>query len=129
MKYDVSKNQVKEILLRSNIMNTINGGMSQSQTTITRQNDHYLVKVKMPGVPVSNMKVDVVDQWVTITFQMNVEIGEDRSTIPYPIAVIPISNRVDYQGISANEVNQELHIIIPFNELTNGYHRSININR
>ncbi len=130
MKYDKESSWVRSILRSADIMNTINGGMTQPDIKITRKEDHYLITARVPGVDLNTIKVEVVDKHVILHHALHLDTKEeDVLSIPRVLASFPISNEVDYEKITAYVEEELLKIVLPFNELSKGYHKNIQVNR
>ena len=128
MRYDKDRNWVRSVLKTSDIMNTLNGGMSQPETNIVRNTDHYLITLKVPGVNLDNVKVEIVDKHVIFHHIIDFNDLDDSSlNIPHVLATYPLTADVDYNNISATREDKALIVKLPFNELSNGYHREVNV--
>lgn len=128
MRYDKDRNWVRSVLKTSDIMNTLNGGMSQPMTRMIRNADHYLITLKVPGVNLDNVKVEIVDRHVIFHHVINFnDLDDSNLTIPHVLATYPLTADVDYKGISAVRKEGVLLVKLPFNELSNGYHREVDV--
>ena len=130
MKYDKDKSWIRGVLRSADIMNTMNGGMAQPEIEMTKKNDHYLITARVPGVDHNSLKVEVVDQHVILHHTLHMGTEESQVlNVPRVLASFPISIDVDYEKITAHLEDSRLKVILPFNELSNGYHKSIQVNR
>ena len=130
MKYDKDKSWVRGILRSADIMNTMNGGMSQPAVKMQKKDDHYLITASVPGVDHSLLKVEVVDKHVLLYHTLQMGSGDDQAlNIPRVLASFPISSDIDYEKITANLQDERLNVKLPFNELSNGYYRSIRVSK
>lgn len=130
MKYDHDIQWVRKVLKTADIMNTLNGGMSQPQIKLKKAGDHYLLKVQIPGVEGDTLKVDIIDK--SLFVYHNLVFGEDSEAtilVPHVIATYPLSPEIDFRNITATFENRTLKVVMPVNELRSGFHRGINIQR
>jgi len=120
----------KEILRKVDVMNTLNGGISKPTVLMLRQDNRYLVKVKMPGVDPEKMRVEVQNDRLFLFHDIslqNVNLLAEKNPIPFNIGYVLIPFDVDIQKINALYEDHELHITLPFNELAGGYRKNIDI--
>ena len=128
MRYDKDRSWVRSVLKTSDIMNTLNGGMSQPVTSIKRNEDHYLITLKVPGVDLDNVKVEIIDKHVIFHHIINFnDLDDSTLNIPHVLATYPLAADVDYNSVTATQKGNELWVKLPFNELSNGYHRKVDV--
>lgn len=128
MKYDKDRNWVRGILKTSDIMNTLNGGMSQPETKLVKHPDHYMIMLKVPGVDLTKVHVEIVDKH--IIFHHNIHFSNLDSSdmsIPHVLASYPLTIDIDFRNISATIEDGTLMVKLPFNELSNGYRREVDV--
>jgi len=128
MRYDRDIRVVREILQSVDINNTLNGGVSEPRVAISKQSSHYLLTARVPGVPVENLQVEIVDKKVIVHHPMPFNQTQGMVEVPQVIAAFPITPGIDYRNITAQKVDQTLEVILPFNELASGYTRHVDIN-
>lgn len=116
---------IKNLAQTADVVNTINGGMSQASFKLLKQENEWTVTVKVPGVDADHMKIEVKDDQMFI-FQI---IGDDsaRIKLPYLLTAFKISPRVNYDGILAEYENGEIFIHLPLDEMGDNYQREIDI--
>ncbi len=130
MKYDKDKSWIRGVLRSADIMNTMNGGMSQPAIEMKKRDDHYLITASVPGVDHSVLKVEVVDQHVILFHTLQMGAGDDQTlNIPRVLASYPISGDVDYEKITAHLQDEHLNVKLPFNGLSSGYYRSVRVSK
>ncbi|TRX47313.1 Hsp20 family protein [Fulvivirga sp. M361] len=129
MRYDKDKNWVEMVLRNADVMNTLNGGMSQAKVSIRKEEDHFLITTTAPGVNPDLFKVEVVGQNILLYHMVQFNSSNNGLAIPRVLTSIPISMEMDYEKITAQVENGLLKVIVPFNEPFNGYHKPIDIKR
>ncbi len=125
-------NLPKELLLSTDVMNTINGGMSQPQIRVEKIDEGYRVNTKITGVAPENMQVDIKNNKLFIFHHIHVDnedLYNEIKTIPYMVGFFNIPFDVDIKGINASYEDNHLKINMPFNEMADGYHKTIDIKR
>lgn len=110
----------------ADIINTINGGMSQANLELSKYEDEWTVKVKVPGVSAERMKIEVKDNRMFI-FQILPDTNAAEIELPYLLTAFSISSRVDYNRILAEYENGEIFIHMPLDEMGDSFEREIEI--
>lgn len=120
----------REILLTTDLMNTINGGMSKSWTYVEKKDDHYVLNVKVPGVDPSGLIIEIKNNTLFIFHKVSVhnnELYKGSDYFPYSVGLMVIPFDVNIKRIKAEFENNELQVIMPFNEMSDGYYKRISI--
>src|SRR5210317_1099742 len=103
----------KELLLTTDVMNTLNGGISQPRVTLNRLTDKYLLTARIPGVEPACMQIDIRNDKLFLLHHIalnNFEYYNKAHSIPFNIGFIMIPFDVNIRGITAVFENKELHI-------------------
>jgi hypothetical protein len=119
---------VKNLAKTAEIVNTINGGMSQAKLHMKKESDEWLLRFKVPGVGPDNLKIEVRNSQLFI-FQI---LGADNSSgieLPYLITSLVISPKIDFEGIIAEYDGEEICVHMPLDEMSDGHEREIEIIR
>lgn len=130
MKYDKDKKWVRRVLQTADIVNTLNGGISEPQVKLEKKSDHYLIKARIPGVNIEKVKVEIIDK--NLMVYHNLEFAGSNDTpvmVPHVVATCPLSPEIDFRNISASFESGVLNVFLPFNELKTGFHKNIEIRR
>lgn len=116
---------IKNLAHTAELINTLNGGMSQPVIRLKKDEDEWILRVRIPGVSIESLKIEVKEQHLFL-FQM---LKNDNLQIqmPYLISAMPLTEKIDKELISAEYRNGEVLIILPFDELKDGFHREIEI--
>ncbi|MEL7145263.1 MAG: Hsp20/alpha crystallin family protein, partial [Bacteroidota bacterium] len=109
----------------ANIANTINGGMVETKVSFNKNEDHYIVNVRVPGIERDTLKVEINNDLVLVFLQL--ESGSEEP-FNYLLKYFKIPFEVDAEQIWADYEAPQLHIVMPFKELKDGYWRSVEIN-
>ena len=104
------KELLKTLAQSADIVNTINGGMSLAYVRKTQLPDHYLVTVKVPGVDVDSLRLEMHKGHLFVFQVLHLEGIE----IPYLITGIELDEEVDREAVRANFEDNRLNILLPF---------------
>lgn len=119
----VDKKETKRLAETANIVNSINGGtVYPTFKTITRK-DHYRLEVSVPTIVPDDIKVEVNGSDLMIYHEVHV----DAYTLPNILGMIKISADVEMENIHAEFEDELLVVIMPFSELSGGFHKDIDI--
>ena len=118
------------ILKAVDIMNTINGGMSQAVTRLEKMDKNYMLIVKMPGITPGNLVIEVKNNTINIYHKVSVQKSElygGSGFFQFMVGQMVIPFDVNILRIKAVYDEHVLRIILPFNEFSNGYSKQINV--
>jgi len=131
----------REMLMNIDFINTVNGGMSEPAIQLERGSDGYEVVVKVPGIEVEDLQLEVVKGKKNST---NLKLyhllpifsqeshGEDEQwkTIRF-INTFVIPEGVDIENISAryDDVMRHLVLNLPYGDEQGDYRRKVEISR
>jgi HSP20 family protein len=120
----------KNLLLTADVMNTLNGGMSQADIRMSREKDGYTLRAKVPGVDPVRMQVEIKNNRLFLFHHIslrNDDLYDGIHFIPFHIGFVVIPYDVEIKQIKAVYEEGELRVIMPFNEFSSGYHKRIHI--
>ena len=120
----------RELLLTADLMNTINGGMSKPYTQMKRLEKNYRLKVRVPGVDPGKLVIEIKNNTLFLFHKISVHTNDlyhGSEFFPFTIGLMVKPFDVNIQVIRAEFEKEELHVIMPFNELSNGYFKRIAI--
>ncbi len=124
----VEKNLVRNLARTADILNTINGGMSQTTINIHSLENEWLIKVRTPGVELENLRLEVLDNQLYVHQMMEIDQNSPEKA-PYVIAMIPLVKQINVEEISATFEEGWTLIRLPFDEMVDGIDRQIEIVR
>lgn len=109
----------------ADVMNSINGGTIFPAFSTSKKEDHYRMEVVIPSIDADNIKIEVNGGHLLVYH--NISHGEKE--IPNILGAHKISAEVELDHITAGYEEDLLVVIMPFNELTGGFRREIDILR
>lgn len=123
----MKKTNYLDLITSIDVLNTINGGVSEPQMNLVHYEDSREIRIKVPGIDLSDIKVEVHNNNLAIFYFIQIACV-DRM-IPFPKFVYNrnVPYYVDISRISARIEEEEIVVLLPFNQLANGFHREIRI--
>ena len=130
MRFD--RDWLRNMLGTVDIMNTLHGGVVDSQVKFSRNEDNYKVEVTTPGISAENLGVEVANKNLIIYHLLhfdyeNHQYGTEK--IPHVLTSLLIPRDADFKKITAEYHHGKLEVLLPFNELKDGYSNEIDIKR
>jgi HSP20 family molecular chaperone IbpA len=114
-----------ELLHSIDVLNTLNGGLSEPILNLQQHEDYREIKCTVPGLQSDSLQVDVHNNFLSIHYRISIQSDGKEIQVPRIIYNKPIPYFVDVSKISANVEDGFLRVVLPFNELANGYHKRI----
>jgi len=131
----------QEMLMNIDFINTVNGGMSEPAIQLERGSDGFEVVVKVPGIEVEDLQLEVVKgkknstnlklfHLLPIFSQESLSQDEQWKTIRF-INTFVIPHGVDIENISARYDDTLRHLVLhlPFGNEQGEYRRKVDISR
>ncbi|MFY0600931.1 MAG: Hsp20/alpha crystallin family protein [Cyclobacteriaceae bacterium] len=118
---------IKNLAKTAELVNKINGGMAQPAVWLKKSDQEWMLKMRVPGVSVDNIKIEVKDGFLFV-FQ-NIGSETDEFEIPYMIEMLNLTNKINQDLIYAEYDEGEIRIHLPFDELASDFEREIEIIR
>ncbi|WP_133259689.1 Hsp20/alpha crystallin family protein [Pseudochryseolinea flava] len=109
------------------VLNTINGGMSEPQMIVNHNHEGREIRMRIPGISRDSLHVEIHNNSLTIyhyTTLLSQDMMIDLPRIVYS-KVIPYF--IDINKISAHTEDEDLIVELPYNRLSNGFHRDLKI--
>ncbi len=119
---------IKNLAQTAEIVNTINGGMSQAELLLDKGEEEWTAILRVPGVSPDRMRLEIRQGQLYI-FHVLVAENEnpDQVELPYLLAAVSLDKRIDFDRIIAEYEDNQLFITLPIDEEANGYERDIQI--
>ena len=115
----------KNLARSADMLNTVNGGTIFPTFVTFKEDDHYRLEVSIPSLDPDNIKVEINGE--NLLVYQKIDIGESK--IPSLLGLEKIAADVALNSITAGYEEDLLIIIMPFNELTDGFRKEIDILR
>ena len=121
----MNKNEYRNLITSVDVMNTLNGGRTESVVKLAQFTNSREVRVRVPGIDPENIEVEISDNRVVIFYMMNIESAGKEVAIPYSVYNKQQPYFIDVSKIVAQVEEDELVVTLPYNQLANGYHRRV----
>ncbi len=117
-----------ELLASIDVLNTLSGGVSEPIIKRKQFEDHRELKLKVPGVSEEALKVEIHNNILSVFYTFSLQ--SDELSIDMPRVVynkpIPYFACLDVTRITGQTFGAGyLFVILPFNALAKGYHRTV----
>jgi len=117
-----------DLITSIDVLNTLNGGVSEPQVNMNHYEDHREIRMKIPGIKQEDVHVEVHNNNLSIYYFINIVSNDKLIQIPKFVYNRSVPYFIDINGINARMEDEELIVKLPFNTLANGYHKEIRIN-
>jgi HSP20 family molecular chaperone IbpA len=128
MKKRSNNNQSLDLVTTVDVLNTLSGGISEPQQNLYESDAGRELRFRVAGVNKSSMNVEIHNNHLTIYYYINIASYDKLVQVPQIIYNRPIPYYIDISKISATFEVDELVVHMPYNKLSNGYHRKLRIN-
>jgi HSP20 family molecular chaperone IbpA len=117
-----------DLITSIDVLNTLNGGVSEPQMNMNHHEQFREIRVKVPGIKQEDVHVEVHNNNLSVYYFINVISNEKLIQLPRFVYNRSVPYFIDINKINARLEEEELIVKLPFNKLANGYHRDIKIN-
>lgn len=124
----MDKNKFKHLLTTVDLLNTLNGGVSEPYLSYRERPDGREVRIRVPGVSKELLEVEIINNQLNVFYHIPMDSSGKRVYLPKEVMSQPLPYFVEIPGIQATYEGNELIIDLPYNELSNGYNRKVPIN-
>jgi len=121
----MEKSNYLDLLTSIDVMNALNGGRSEPIIKLKQLENSREIRVKIPGIDPEAIEVEVNNNHVDIYYVMNITSRDRLTKLPYSVYNRQQPYFIDVGKINAQVKNGELVVTLPFNQLSNGYHKKI----
>jgi HSP20 family molecular chaperone IbpA len=128
MKKRTNNNQSLDLITTVDVLNTLSGGISEPQQKLYESDAGRELRFRVAGVNKGSMNVEIHNNHLTIYYYINIASYDKLVQVPQIIYNRPIPYYIDISKISATFEVDQVVVHMPFNRLSNGYHRKLRIN-
>jgi HSP20 family molecular chaperone IbpA len=116
-----------DLITSIDVLNTLNGGVSEPQMNLGHFEEYREIRLKIPGISLEDIRVEIHNNNLSIFYLINI-VSVDR-LIPLPRFVYNrnVPYYIDISKINARLEEEELIVNLPYNRLANGYHKDVRI--
>jgi HSP20 family molecular chaperone IbpA len=123
-----NNNTSLDLITTVDVLNTLSGGISEPQQTLIENEQGRELRVKVAGVNKTAMHVEIHNNHLTIYYYINIASYDKLVQVPQVVYNRTVPYYVDISKIHATYEGEELVVHMPYNRLSNGYHRKVRIN-
>ena len=120
-------NKFKHLLTTVDMLNTLNGGVSEPYVSFREQNGGRELRVRVPGVSKEMLQVEINDNQLSVFYVIPMESSGKKVYLPKEVVKQTLPYFIEIPGIHATYEENQLVVKLPFNELSNGYNRKVPI--
>jgi HSP20 family molecular chaperone IbpA len=120
-------NKFKHLLTTVDLLNTLNGGVSEPYISYRERADGRELRIRVPGVSKELLEVEIRDNQLSIFYHIPMESSGKKVFLPKEVLSQTLPFFIEIPAIQASYEDNELVVNLPFNELSNGYMRKIPI--
>jgi hypothetical protein len=110
----------KKLLTSVDILNTINGGISEPFLSLREQNMGREIKARVPGLTSESLHMEIANNTLTIFYIIPINVHGELLQVPHIIYNQTIPYFVNTAKIDVLQNENELIVHLPFNELRDG---------
>jgi HSP20 family molecular chaperone IbpA len=121
------KKKFQDLLTSVDVLNTLHGGISEPVITLRQQATGREVHVRVPGISRDSMQVEIHNNVLSVFYLIPIESAGKKINMPVVVYNKTIPYFIDISAIKADFEENELIVQLPYNELSSGYNRKIQI--
>jgi HSP20 family molecular chaperone IbpA len=123
-----NNNQSLDLITTVDVLNTLSGGISEPQVTFYETEFGRELRIRVAGVNKNSMNVEIHNNHLTIYYYISIASYDKLVQVPQIVYNRAVPYYIDISKIHATFEVDELVVHMPYNRLSNGYHRKVRIN-
>lgn len=120
-------NKFKHLLTTVDLLNTLNGGVSEAYITFREETEGHELRVRVPGVSKEMLQVEINNNQLLVYYHIPMVTSGKQVYLPKEVIKQTVPYFIEITGIKASYEDNELVVKLPYNELSNGYNRRVPI--
>jgi HSP20 family molecular chaperone IbpA len=122
-----NNNNSLDLFTTVDVLNTLSGGITEPQLTLNENEAGREIRLRVPGILKDAMHVEIHNNHLTIYYYINIVSYDKIVQVPQIVYNRTVPYYIDISKIHATFEDDELVVHLPFNKLSNGYHRKVRI--
>jgi HSP20 family molecular chaperone IbpA len=122
---EMKKANYLDIITSIDVLNTVNGGVSEPQVNLNHYDEHREIRLRVPGIKPEEIRVEIHNNNLSIFYIINIMCDDKIVQLPRFIYNRNVPYYIDISKINASVEDDKLVVNLPFNPLANGYHKEI----
>ena len=120
-------NKFKHLLTTVDLLNTLNGGVSEPYLSYRENPGSREVRIRVPGVSKEMLQVEIQNNELNVFYHIPMKTSGKQIFLPKEVIKQTLPYFIEIPAIQASYEENELVVKLPFNELSNGYNRKVPI--
>jgi HSP20 family molecular chaperone IbpA len=116
-----------DLITSIDVLNTLNGGVSEPQMNLGHYDAYREIRLKVPGISLEDIRVEIHNNNLSIFYLINIVSGDRLIPLPRFVYNRNVPYYIDISKINARLEEEELIVNLPYNRLANGYHKDVHI--
>jgi HSP20 family molecular chaperone IbpA len=125
---DMKKEKYLDLITSIDVLNTLNGGVSEPRLCLSHYEDYREIRLRVPGISLDDIRVEIHNNNLSIFYLINIISSERLIPLPRFVYNRNVPYYIDINKINARLEDEELIVNLPYNRLANGYHKDVRIN-
>ena len=117
----------KNIATTVDLLNTLNGGVTQPYLSYRERPDGREVRIRVPGVSKEMLQVEIHDNLLDVFYHLPMDAAGKKVLLSKEVIKQTLPYFIEITGIHATFEEDELVVNLPYNALANGYNRKVQI--
>lgn len=123
----MNSNKFKHLLTTVDLLNTLNGGVSEPYVSFRDIPGGRELRVRVPGVSKEMLQVEINENQLIVLYHIPMQSSGKQVWLPKEVIRQTLPYFIEITGINATYEENELVVNLPYNELSNGYNRKVPI--
>lgn len=123
----MKKNNFSEMITSVDVLNTLNGGVTEPHIEFEHHDDRDEIHVFVPGIRKDNIFIEIDKNVLTVFYTIFIQSAKLLIPMPRVVYSKEIPYFIKITKISAQAKGEGLVITMPFNRLADGYYRNIKV--
>lgn len=124
----MKKSNYLDIITSIDVLNTVNGGVSEPQLNLRHYDAYRDICLRVPGIKPEDIRVEIHNNNLSIFFIINILCDDKMVQLPRFVYNRNVPYYIDINKINATIAGDGLIVHLPFNRLADGYHKEIKFN-
>lgn len=118
---------LKKLLTSVDVLNTLQGGISEPFLSVQEQTDSRQIRVRVPGFNKHDLQVEITNDTLTVYYNIPVTSSGETLYVPQVIYTQLIPYFIEIPAITVTHEEKDLVVQLPFNSLRDGYNKKIEL--
>jgi HSP20 family molecular chaperone IbpA len=117
----------KDLLTSVDVLNTVNGGVSEPFVSFREESTGREMRIRVPGINKEALQVEINNNELSVFYLIPIQSFGKLIHMPQVVYRQMIPYFIEVSGIKAVFEDNVLLVKLPFNKLSDGYNRKIEI--